>query len=160
MAELAEGIARELELSSNDVQWCKTAGFLHDIGMIAIPDWILEKSDSLTDEESARVREHCRIGREILQPFPHLGPVPDLVMLHHERVDGSGYPSGLRGDDIPVGAQVVAVADSFRALVEPRPYRPAHSQGEAMEILVGTSGIWHTPGVIKALARVLPGSAP
>jgi two-component system response regulator RpfG len=158
VAELAEGIAKELRLSEENVRWCKTAGFLHDIGMIAIPDRILEKSDALSVEESAKVQDHCRIGKEILQPFPHLGPVPELVFLHHERVDGSGYPSGLIGDDLPVGAQVVAVADSFRALVEPRPYRPAHSQGEAMEILVGTSGIWHSPKVLKALARIVPGS--
>jgi response regulator RpfG family c-di-GMP phosphodiesterase len=159
VAGLAEGIAREMRLPPEDVRWCRTAGFLHDIGMIAIPDRILEKSDSLSSEESSQVREHCRIGKEILEPFPHLGPVPDLVFLHHERVDGSGYPLGLGGDKLPVGAQVVAVADSFQALVEPRPYRPAHSRSEALDILIGTSGIWHAPEVLKALARIVPASA-
>lgn len=158
VADLSEKVAIELRLPAVQVRWCKAAGFLHDIGMIAIPDRILEKTSALTPEESARIQEHCRIGKEILQPFPHLGPVPEYVYLHHERVDGSGYPSGLRGEEIPLGTQIVAAADSYRALVEPRPFRPAHPPKEAMEILIGTAGIWHYPEVLKALARVLPKS--
>ena len=106
---------------------CKTAGFLHDIGMIAVPDQLLEKTSPLSREESVRIQTHCRIGRDLLEPFSHLGPVPDYVFHHHERIDGSGYPEGLTGAEIPLGAQIVAAADSFRALVEPRPYRGAHS---------------------------------
>ena len=158
VAGLSEAIAGKLGLPKEEVRWCRTAGFLHDIGMIAIPDRILEKSEALSPEEEAKVQAHCRIGRDILKPFPHLGPVPDMVFHHHERVDGSGYPSGLTGEDLPIGAQVVAVADSFRALVEPRPFRQAYPEGEAMEILSGTSGIWHAPDVLKALARIFPGS--
>ncbi len=156
VADLSEKLAAELGLPAVQVRWCRAAGFLHDIGMIAIPDSIVEKSTALTPEESAKIQEHCRIGREILQPFPHLGPVPEYVYLHHERVDGSGYPGGLRGEGIPIGAQVVAAADSYRALVEPRPFRPAHPPSEAMEILIGTAGIWHYSEILKALARVLP----
>jgi putative two-component system response regulator len=158
VAVLSEAIANELEFPADEVRSCRTAGFLHDIGMIAIPDKILDKSEALSSEESAKVKDHCRIGKDILQPFGHLGSVPDLVFCHHERLDGSGYPSGLCGRDLPFGAQVVAVADSFRALVEARPFRPAYPQGEALEILSGTSGIWHSPEVLKALARILPGS--
>jgi len=158
VAALSEAIAGKLGLPEEDVRWCKTAGFLHDIGMIAIPDRILEKSEALSSEEQAKIQDHSQIGKDILKPFPHLGPVPDMVLLHHERVDGSGYPAGLTGDDLPIGAQVVAVADSFRALVEPRPYRQAYPEGEAMEILSGTSGIWHSPEVLKALAGILPKS--
>jgi putative nucleotidyltransferase with HDIG domain len=156
VGELSEAIATTLGLPGEEVDACRTAGFLHDIGMIAIPDRILEKSQALTPEESRRVQEHCRIGREILEPFPHLGPVPDYIYLHHERVDGSGYPDGRKGSEIPMGAQVVGVADSFRALVEERPYRPAHSASEAVEILIGASGIWHSPEILKALARLVP----
>jgi HD-GYP domain-containing protein (c-di-GMP phosphodiesterase class II) len=140
------------------IRWCRAAGFLHDIGMLAIPDHIVEKTTALTADESARIQEHCEIGREILQPFPHLGPVPEYVYLHHERVDGSGYPTGIRGDEIPLCAQIVAAADSYQALVETRPFRPAHAPAEAMEILTGTAGIWHYPEVLRALARVVPTS--
>lgn len=154
VADLAGKMAMEMRLPSPDVEACETAGFLHDIGMIAIPDSILEKSQPLTSDESARIKDHCRIGKEILEPFTHLGHVPEYVYLHHERVDGSGYPQGLRAGEIPLCAQIVAVADSFRALVEPRPYRPAHSSGEAMEILIGTAGIWHSKEVLKILARM------
>lgn len=156
VANLSERISVELNLARSEVRACKTAGFLHDIGMIAVPDAILEKSSALTPEESAKIQDHCRIGRDLLEPFSHLGPVPDYVFHHHERVDGSGYPSGLMGDQTPFGAQIVAAADSFRALVEPRPYRDANSPEEAMEILIGTAGIWHSEDVLGALSRILP----
>jgi putative two-component system response regulator len=159
VAELAEGLATELRLSLPEVRACKTAGFLHDIGMIAIPDAILEKTSPLTKDESERIQEHCRIGKELLEPFTHLGRVPHYVFHHHERVDGSGYPDGLTGRDIPLGAQIVAAADSFRALVEPRPYREAHGPTEAIEILIGTAGIWHSEEVLSALARLIPNAS-
>jgi len=126
--------------------------------MIAVPDKILEKTSSLTSEESAQIQDHCRIGKDLLSPFTQLGPVPLYVLHHHERIDGSGYPSRLAGDEIPLGAQIVAAADSFQALVEPRPYRPAHSAAEALEILIGTAGIWHSQEVLTAMAKVLPPS--
>jgi response regulator RpfG family c-di-GMP phosphodiesterase len=159
VARLSERLATELGLSKSEVSSCKTAGFLHDIGMIAVPDQLLEKASPLTPEESARIQQHCRIGKELLDPFTHLGPVPDYVLHHHERIDGSGYPFGLAGDEIPVGAQIVAAADSFRALVEPRPYRPAYSAGEAVEILIGAAGIWHSEDILLALARLKPGAS-
>ena len=158
VAQLSERLAMELSLPAPEVRACKTAGFLHDIGMIAVPDGILEKNGPLSPEESGRIQEHCRIGKDLLEPFSHLGPVPRYVLHHHERVDGSGYPSGLSGQEIPMGAQIVAAADSFRALVEPRPYRAPHSAAEAVEILIGTAGIWHSQEVLSALARLLPGS--
>lgn len=155
VANLSEKIASELELPKNEVRACKTAGFLHDIGMIAVPDGILEKDGPLTPAESTRIQAHCRIGRDLLNPFVHLGPVPEYVFHHHERVDGSGYPEGLTGRKTPLGAQIVAAADSFRALVEDRPFRSAHSPVDAMEILIGTSGIWHSEEVLAALAKLV-----
>jgi len=154
VANLSERLARELGLPLGEVNSCKTAGFLHDIGMIAIPDRILEKSSPLIAEESAQVQEHCRTGKEILQPFTHLGPVPEYVSVHHERVDGSGYPEGLTENEIPLGGQIVGVAETFTALVESRPFRPAHAPSEALEILSGTAGIWHSREVLDALAGV------
>lgn len=155
VAKLSEGIAAGLNLPRTEVRACKTAGFLHDIGMIAVPDGILEKAAPLNDQESEIIHAHCRVGRDLLEPFVHLGPVPTYVYHHHERVDGSGYPEGLKAEGIPRGAQIVAVADSFRALVEPRPYREAHTPAEAVGILQGTAGIWHPEEVISALARII-----
>ncbi len=160
VAKLSEQLALELGLPRSEVRACKTAGFLHDIGMIAVPDAVLNKTGPLTPEESAQIQEHCRIGKDLLGPFSHLGPVPRYVFHHHERVDGSGYPSGLLGREIPLGAQIVAAADSFRAMVEPRPYREAHPAREAVEILIGTAGIWHSEEVLRGLARLItPASA-
>jgi putative nucleotidyltransferase with HDIG domain len=154
VAKLSEALATELRLPRSEIRACKTAGYLHDIGMIAVPDAILEKTSALSSEESAKIQEHCRIGRDLLEPFTHLGPVPNYVFHHHERVDGSGYPSGLVGDEIPLGAQIVGAADSLQALLEPRPYREAHSHAEAIEILIGTAGIWHSTDVLVALATM------
>lgn len=156
VAQLSERLAAEMRLPRSEIRACKTAGFLHDIGMIAISDVILEKTTPLTAAESAKIQAHCQIGRDLLEPFSHLGPVPDYVFHHHERVDGSGYPLGLLGDQTPLGAQIVGAADSFQALVEPRPFREANSPEEAMEILIGTAGIWHSKDVLSALARLLP----
>jgi response regulator RpfG family c-di-GMP phosphodiesterase len=159
VAELSEKLALGLGLPKSEVRACKNAGFLHDIGMIAVPDGILEKATPLTPEESTRIQEHCRIGRDLLEPFTHLGPVPRYVFHHHERVDGSGYPEGLTGNEIPVGAQIIGAADSFRALVEPRPYRASHSPSEAVEILLGTAGIWHSEETLRALVKLFPGTS-
>jgi HD-GYP domain-containing protein (c-di-GMP phosphodiesterase class II) len=155
VAELSRRLAEELGMSSKQVEACRTAGFLHDIGMIAVPDRVLEKESSLSEDERTSVENHCRIGKKILEPLVHLGPVSDWVLMHHERVDGSGYPQGLKGPEIPLGAQVVALADSFQALVETRPFRPAHSVNDAVEILLGTAGIWHAQEVLKAFLRVV-----
>jgi HD-GYP domain-containing protein (c-di-GMP phosphodiesterase class II) len=156
VARLSEGLATELRLPRSEIRACKTAGYLHDIGMIGVSDAILEKTTPLTPDESAKIQEHCRVGRDLLAPFTHLGPVPIYVFHHHERVDGSGYPSGLVGDRIPLGAQIVGAADSLQALMEPRPYREAHAPDEAFEILVGTAGIWHSNDVLTALGRLVP----
>ena len=159
VAQLSEALATGLRLPRSEIRACKTAGYLHDIGMIAVPDAILEKTSALSPEESQKIQEHCRVGRDLLEPFTHLGPVPVYVFHHHERVDGSGYPTGLSGNEIPLGAQIVGAADSLQALMEPRPFRDAHSPEEAIEILIGTAGIWHSTDVLAALARLAPSSS-
>lgn len=156
VAQLSEGLAMALHLPRAEVRACKTAGFLHDIGMISISDSILEKTTPLTKAESAIIQQHCRVGMDLLEPFVHLGPVPTYVLHHHERVDGSGYPGGLREGEIPLGAQIVAAADCFRALVEPRPFREAHAPKEAVDILLGTAGIWHSEEVLSVLEMIVP----
>ncbi len=117
------------------MQAVRTAALLHDIGNMAVPEHILSKPDALTPEEFERVKIHPRVGAEILENVPFGAPVSDLVLCHHERWDGLGYPAGLRGKDIPLGARVLAIADCFSTLQADRPYRPARSEAEAIAVL-------------------------
>jgi putative nucleotidyltransferase with HDIG domain len=158
VSRLCKKMAEELGLPEEEVIACRDAGFLHDIGMIAIPDKLLEKPTGLTPEESKRVQEHCRTGAEILHQFSHLGPVSEYVLLHHERLDGSGYPEGLDGEEIPLGAQIVGAADSFCAITEDRPFRPGNTPTAALEILRGAEDLWYSPRIIDALERAVAGS--
>ena len=104
------------------------AAELHDIGKVAIPDSIVEKPGPLDDEEWAFMRRHTIIGERILAAAPSLAPVGELVRSSHERYDGRGYPDGLAGEDIPLGARIIAVCDAFDAMLADRPYSPARSR--------------------------------
>ncbi len=122
VAELAEAVARRLELDDQECARIRHAAELHDIGKVAIPDSILVKPGPLDEEEWAFMRRHTIIGERILAAAPSLKPVGDLVRSSHERFDGAGYPDGLAGDEIPVGARVIAVCDAFDAMLADRPY--------------------------------------
>jgi len=151
VSALAERIAKTLKLPPEEVEHVRIAGLLHDIGMVAVPDGLVDKGDRLTPEEFRSVVEHGRLAGELLRPFANLGGVADYVMHHHERIDGSGYPDGLRGHEIPLGAQIVGAADAYVALVESRAFRDAVSPEEALETLRGTEGTWFTSRVLDAL---------
>jgi HD-GYP domain-containing protein (c-di-GMP phosphodiesterase class II) len=110
-------------------------GILHDIGKIATPDAVLFKPGPLDDEEWAIMREHALHGADVLAEIPALAGYAPIVRAHHERTDGRGYPYGLGGDEIPLEARIVAVADAFHAMTSSRPYRAALSVGEAVEVL-------------------------
>ena len=133
-------LAEAAALPEADVQAVRTAALLHDVGNMAVPEHILSKPDKLTPEEFERVKIHPRVGAEILRNVPFGGPVAELVLCHHERWDGLGYPAGLRGAAIPMGARILAIADCFTTLQTERPYRPARSQAEAVEVLRQFSG--------------------
>jgi HD-GYP domain-containing protein (c-di-GMP phosphodiesterase class II) len=125
--------------------------------MIAVPDAILNKGENLTTAEYARVREHPVLAESVLRPFTHLGAAVDYVLSHHERLDGSGYPRGLGAREISLGAQIVAVADSYVAMVESRPFREAALPDDALATLRGAEGVWFASRVLDALESVTTG---
>ena len=151
VAIAAAGIARALELSEVEVRSVRTAGLLHDVGMIAVPDSVVDKPGALDEAERRAVLAHCARGAEILEPMEHLGRAITYVLEHHERIDGSGYPDGKRGADISLGGQIVGLAEVWIALTEPRPYRAAMSKADAMGTLVGAAGSWFSAEILEAL---------
>jgi putative nucleotidyltransferase with HDIG domain len=133
-------IAVGLGLAPADVETVAQAGLLHDIGKIGVPEPILRKRGALDAVEWAVMRRHAVIGAQIVAPFEGLAGVAVVIRHHHERRDGSGYPDGLAGDAIPLGARIVAVADVFDALTSERPYRAALPRHAALEHLVSEAG--------------------
>ena len=131
----AAALARRLELPDLDRQAVEIAALLHDIGKLAVPEHILSKPGPLTPDERKKMQMHAQIGAEIVSAVPFPFPVAPLVRSHHERWDGMGYPSGLRGEQIPVGARILSVVDCFDALTSVRPYRPALSADEAIGVI-------------------------
>ncbi len=147
-------LAGQLGLPETTVNVIHIAGHLHDIGKIGIPDAILQKQGKLTEEEWLWVKKHPDIGAKILSPvrqFSVAGGVSDLVRHHHERFDGCGYPCGLKGEEIPLGARIIAVADSLSALMQNRPYRQGAAFEEALAEIQRCSGSQFDPQVVKAL---------
>ena len=152
----ATGLARVMGMSERDVQAVKTAALLHDIGKLAVPDHILAKPGPLTPEESQKVRIHPRIGADIIAGVPFPYPVAPLILSHHERWDGRGYPSGLKGEQIPLGARILALADYFVALTSDRPYHRALSDDAAVSLLRLESGKALDPRAVEQFITVVP----
>ncbi|HXI29528.1 MAG TPA: HD domain-containing phosphohydrolase [Vicinamibacterales bacterium] len=153
-------LAEAAGLSDIDVQGVRTAALLHDIGNMAVPEHILAKPDALTPEEFERVKIHPRVGADILCRVPFAAPVSELVLCHHERWDGLGYPAGIAGKDIPLGARILAIADCFSTLQADRPYRPARSHDEALTILQEYAGTAFDPELVDLLIARLQIAAP
>ena len=128
---------------------------LHDIGKVRVPEAILNKPGSLTDEEWKVMRTHPEVGERILQPIQSLQAILPIVRHHHERWDGSGYPDRLVGRAIPLGARIVAVCDAFRAMTEDRPYRASLGLAEALSELESCAGSQFDPDCVEALMRAL-----
>jgi diguanylate cyclase (GGDEF)-like protein/putative nucleotidyltransferase with HDIG domain len=145
----AAGIARALGMPDNEIQGVKTAALLHDIGKLAVPEHILSKPGPLTQEEFQKIRIHPQVGAEIISGVPFPYPVAPLILSHHERWDGKGYPSGLKGEDIPLGARILSVVDYFDALMSERPYHKAMSLDAAMGLLHQESGKALDPRVVQ-----------
>jgi len=147
----AGSIALALGLSEAEVESVRVAGLLHDVGTIAVPDSIVEKSGALTEEEFAIIKTHCDRGVEILQPMEHLGDSIRFIHEHHERLNGSGYPNARRGDEISLGGQIVGIAEAWVAILESRAYRSGLPREEGMEMLLELAGEWCLPEVTQAL---------
>ncbi len=160
VAELALAVARQLGLNGEELDELARAAELHDIGKIAIPEEILSKPGALDPDEWAFVRRHTVIGERILGAAPALRPVARLVRSTHERYDGSGYPDGLAGEEIPLGSRIVAVCDAYEAMVSDRPYRLALSPEEAVAELRRSAGSQFDPAVVAVFTAALGERAP
>ena len=144
-------IARELELSEEESQRIKTAAELHDIGKIGVRDLIIEKDSPLSTMEFDSIKDHALTGENIIKPIEYLRFAGPIIRHHHERYDGLGYPDGLRGDQIPLGARIIGVADAFDAMTTQRPYNEPLSYGEAMEEFEAQKGKQFDPDIVDAL---------
>jgi putative nucleotidyltransferase with HDIG domain len=151
----ASVIAKELGLDEDTQRSLNDAGILHDIGKIGIKDEILLKPGALTPEEQKVMQQHSVIGEAIVKPVRSLSRVSPLVRHHHERYDGGGYPSGLKGQEIPLGARILSVADTYDAMVTDRPYRKRLSLDHTKAELKRLAGVQHDPVVVDAFLRVL-----
>ena len=149
--QYAATLAEAAGLSDAEVQAVRTAALLHDIGNMAVPEHILAKPDALTPEEFERVKIHPRVGAEILRGVPFGAPVSELVLCHHERWDGLGYPAGIRGEEIPLGARILAIADCYSTLQADRPYRPARTEAAAIAVLREFAGTAFDPALVDLL---------
>ena len=154
VSSLAEAIGIELGLDPETIERLRLAGLLHDLGKIGLPDAILQAPRALTDEEFAIVRRHPEFGHALLDGLG-IEPVDTWVRHHHEHWDGSGYPSGLAGEEIPLGARIILCADAFEAITADRPYRKAQSADAALAELRRNAGTQFDPDVVDALARHL-----
>ncbi|MBI2835448.1 MAG: diguanylate cyclase [Acidobacteria bacterium] len=152
----AAGLARAAGMPANEVQGVKTAALLHDIGKLAVPEHILSKPGPLTPEEFQKIRAHPKVGAEIIAAVPFPYPVAPLILSHHERWDGKGYPYGLRGDNIPLGARILGVVDYFDALMAERPYHKAISAEAALSFLKGEAGRALDPSLVAKFLELWP----
>jgi putative nucleotidyltransferase with HDIG domain len=156
VGQLAALLGRQLDLDDKTVGQLEIGGYLHDIGKLGILDAILLKADDLTTDERTVIREHTDIGLSILEPVELAPDIIDFVQNHHERLDGSGYPRGLKDERISVVARIGAVADMYDALTSSRPYRGSATPEEALALLRSQAGTLLDARVVEVMASVLP----
>lgn len=154
MVSIVTEIGKRLNLSEVELQNLERAAILHDLGKVGIPDKILHKKGKLTKKEFEAIKKHTGIGAEIIRNVHFLSGVVPIVLHHHERYDGLGYSSGLKGEEIPLGARIVAVADVYQALISDRPYRKAYGKKEASKIIEEGSGTQFDPKVVKVFLEI------
>lgn len=142
-------MAKQMGLPKEEINVIARGAFLHDIGKMAIPDEILRKPDKLRDDEMALMREHAYSGYKILSKIPFLAEAAEIVYAHHERYDGTGYPRGLQGDEIPLGARVMAIANTLDSITSDLPYRAAQSFSAAREEIKSWSGRQFDPRIVS-----------
>jgi two-component system cell cycle response regulator len=153
VAQMAAAVARAIGLRDEALHAVIRAAELHDVGKIAVPDAILHKPGLLTESELEVMRRHAEVGERILAGFEPAA-VGRLVRSSHERWDGSGYPDGLRGEEIPLGARIITICDSYDAMTQPRPYRPARSVPEALAELRHGAGRRFDPALVAVFLSV------
>jgi HD-GYP domain-containing protein (c-di-GMP phosphodiesterase class II) len=154
LAEWAVRVARKMAIAETDLYQLEVAALLHDIGKIGIPDSILKKEGKLTDEERALMNKHPEYSWSILRLFPGLDQASLFALHHHEAYDGRGYPAGLKKNEIPVGSRIVAVIDSYDAMISNRCYRKGLPHAEAVRRLLADSGAQFDPLVVQAFVEI------
>ncbi|HEV7495305.1 HD-GYP domain-containing protein [Baekduia sp.] len=148
---LCEQVARRVGVTGDELEHLRIAAHLHDLGKIGVPDAILHKPGPLDDTEWSIMREHPVWGARALESIPGFRPAARAVRHHHERWDGDGYPDGLAGEDIPIGARIIAVCDAYEAMTSTRPYRPALAEPLARERIVAGTGTQFDPAAAWGL---------
>lgn len=154
VAALARSIAQEMQLSPETIAFISTVSFIHDIGKITVPSEILNKPSKLNEVEFMIIKNHPQVGNNILQGIEFPWPIADVVMKHHERIDGSGYPNGLTGDKIPIEDKIISVADVVEAMASHRPYRPAPGIEKALAEILVNRGRLYDPDVVDACLKL------
>ena len=155
IAQSSAELGRRLGLDDDRIEGLRIAGYLHDVGKIAVPTEILTRTGGLSDPERALVEQHSQQGHDVLVPVPFGWPIAQVALQHHERLDGSGYPRGLRGDEILLEARIVAVADVFDAITSGRPYRGPQPRSEAFSVLRDGAGVVFDAAVVGALIELI-----
>lgn len=148
-------IAEKLGLPEHEIELVKYAAALHDLGKVGIPEAILHKAGKLTEEELNTIKMHPQIGADIIRPIHFLHDIIPAMLHHHEHWDGSGYPTGLKKESIPLGARIVAIADAYQAMVSDRPYRKAFGEEKAIEELKKNSGTQFDPRIVKIFIGII-----
>jgi putative nucleotidyltransferase with HDIG domain len=154
VARIACKIAREMKLTDDQISFIHIAATLHDIGKISIPSEILTKPNTLNDLEKEIIKTHCRVANDVLANIEFPYPVAEIIYQHHERMDGSGYPRGLRGEQIALEARIIGVADVIDAMASYRPYRPALGVDAAIDEIIKFRGIAYDSKVVDACLKV------
>ena len=155
VAELTASVALQLRLTEDQVNRVRQAAILHDVGKIGIAETVLSKPDNLDDREWKAMMRHPEVGHEILSQVASLQGVAEVILSHHERFDGQGYPRGLKGDDIPIGSRIYAVVDAYAAMTSDRPYRKKMDHDIAVREIVRNSLTQFDPGVVEAFLEVV-----
>ncbi len=157
VSRYSEALARAINLPEAEIEQISLGALLHDVGKIGIPENVLRKTSNLSDDEWRIMKQHPVIGAEkVLRPNPVLRELIPIVKYHHERIDGKGYPEGLKGDEIPLSARIVAIADTFHALVSDRPYRKGMPLDKACEILMDGAGIQWDEDLVRKFIQIAP----
>src|SRR5262249_32934451 len=151
----AARLCRVLELDEAEVHGITIAALLHDVGKLAVPEHILSKTHPLTSSEVDAVRTHSQIGADIVAAVPFASPVASVILGHHERWDGTGYPHGLRAEQIPLGARILAVVDCFDSMMSARPYHGPRAVDEAIALIEREAGAALDPRLVALFVQML-----
>jgi len=152
---MALAVGRQLGMNAHELEDLRYGAILHDIGKIGVPDQVLKKPTGLEAQEWEIIRQHPLIGAKILEPVAHLTGAARIVRHHHERYDGTGYPDGLAGEAIPLGARILAVVDAYCAIEDERVYKPARSREEAVAELKRCAGSQFDPHLVEIFLQLL-----